>query len=215
MNRKAQTGINGLMRHRQREESSTGASAMTNGWNAMSQSCRALTALALALPGLALSPSSANAGYTVETSGVAARDVSALGYVPTGASRLSGILASNAASVKRYRITCFDDGMGQPVQARVRIRGKTAAAKFNIKATLESNGERQEVIDTKNGDVVFSSYAPVRQGTSEYILTIAKVKKKPGDNDKKLKGAMVFETRQECDTATGAYTGINKPTPIP
>jgi hypothetical protein len=184
----------------------------------MIRTCRALTAVALTLPGLTLSSAFAqagNPGYAVESAGAAGQAVSAQAYVPTGASRLSGILAGNPASIKRYRITCFNDGSGESVQARVRVRGKTAAAKYNVKVTLEGNDERQEVIDTRNGDVVFSPYAAVRQGHAEYTLTLSKVKKKPGDNDKRLKGAMVFETRQECDTASGGYTGINKPTALP
>lgn len=171
---------------------------------------RALTAAALTLPGLALSPSLAMADKAPVTLD-SAPTVSALAYVPTGASSLSGILAASTSSSKSYRIGCYDNGSGPPAYMKVRIQGKTKAATFNLKATLERNGERQEVIDTKNGDGLFSAFAQVKQGAGEYILTISKAKKKPKDKDNKLKGKTVFQTRQECDTDSAAYTGISKP----
>ncbi len=175
---------------------------------------RALAAAALTLPGLGWSPplpaSEAGAALNPEVSAISAQ-----AYVPTGASRLSGTLAKNADSVKRYSIHCYDDGSGKPAAMRLRIQGKTKAAAFNIKATLERNGEQQQTMDVRNGDGLYAPYLKVTQGEGDYILTISKVKKSPNHPDKKLTGKAVFETRQECDTQSGAYTGIRKAVPIP
>jgi hypothetical protein len=174
---------------------------------------RALTAAALILPGLGLAPSSAMAETPVTLD--AGPSVSASAYVPTGASRLSGTLAKNTDSSKRYRVECYDDGSGKPAYMKVRIQNKTKAAKYNIRATLERNGEKFDVDDTKNGDGLFSGYVQVKQGEGDYILTVSKSKKKLSDKDNRLSGKAVFETRQECDTESGAYTGIRKPVSIP
>ena len=175
---------------------------------------QALTAVALALPGLTSLPASAESAPVTLTK---AQSVRAQAYVPTGASRISGTLAKNADSIKRYRIECYDDGSGKPAQVKLKIRGKTKAAKYNVKATLESmaTGEKQEISDSKNGDVPYSVYAQIKHGEGEFILTVSKTKKKANDTDKKLNGKTVFETRQECDTQTNAYTGIRKPVAIP
>lgn len=179
------------------------------------QSLQALTAMALALPGLVLAPAPVGA---VEIPSSTAQNVSHLAiqdYVPTGASRQSGALAASPDSSKRYRIECYDDGSGKPAKVRVRIQGKTRSAKYNVKATLEANGDIGEVIDTSNGNGLYSKYAEVQQGDVVYTLTVSKVKKKPKHKDAKLRGRSVFETRQECDTESGAYTGLRKPVEIP
>lgn len=171
--------------------------------------------MALALPGLVLAPAPVAA---VEIVSAAAQEISILAnqnYVPTGASRQSGALAASPDSSKRYRIECYDDGSGTPAKVRVRIQGKTRSAKYNVKATLEANGESREVIDTSNGNGLYSAYIEVKQGNIPYTLTVSKVKKKPKHKDAKLRGRSVFETRQECDTESGAYTGLRKPVEIP
>lgn len=169
--------------------------------------------MALALPGLVLAPAEAGGVPTVS-----AHEVSSLAnqnYVPTGASRLSGALATSPESIKRYRIECYDDGSGTPAKVRVRIQGKTRSASYYVKATLEANGEISEVIDTSNGNGLYSAYAEVKQGNTGYTLTVSKVKKQSKHKDAKLRGRAVFETRQECDTESGAYTGLRKPVEIP
>lgn len=179
-----------------------------------SRALQALTAVAFALPGLAAPPAAAESAPVTLT---AAQSVRARVYVPTGASRITGALAKPAESTKRYRIECYDDGSGLPTQVKARIQGKTRSAPYGIKATLESvlTGNRQEVVDTKQADGRYSLYAHLKEGEGPFILTVSKVKKKASDPDKKLSGKAVFETRQECDTQTNAYTGIRKPVAIP
>lgn len=175
---------------------------------------QALTAVALALPGLTSLPASAESAPVTLTK---AQSVRAQAYVPTGASRITGTLPKPAESIKRYRIECYDDGSGLPTQVKARIQGKTRTAPYGIKATLESvlTGNRQEVTDIKHGDGLYSLYAHLKEGEGPFILTVSKTKKKISDTDKKLNGKTVFETRQECDTQTNAYTGIRKPVAIP
>lgn len=132
-------------------------------------------------------------------------------YNPTGASKISAILGPKGTDTLRYKLTCFNDGCGEPAKARVRIQGQTRSAKFWVKATIEKNGVVQETISFKNGSGInFSEYAVVAQGPGEYTLTISKVKKNPTDKDSKLSGKMAFQTRQECDIdrTTNYYTGI-------
>ncbi len=138
------------------------------------------------------------------------------GYVPTGASQVSATRLSNPANaVRRYSISCYDDGSGAPVLLRARVQGQTSAAGFLVKITVEKDGVIQEAVNPKNGKGLnFSPYAAVAQGPGNYTITISKVKKKPGDPDKKLTGAMIFQTRQECDNSAGAYTGISVPVEI-
>lgn len=168
--------------------------------------------MALALPGLVLVSTPAGAGATAPG---AVSSLAVQNYVPTGASRQSGALATSPESRKRYRIECYDDGSGTPAKVRVRIQAKTRSAKYNVKATLEANGDIVEVVDTSNGNGLYSAYAEVKQGNTAYTLTVSKVKKQPKHKDAKLRGRAIFETRQECDTESGAYTGLRKPVEIP
>lgn len=138
------------------------------------------------------------------------------GYVPTGASQISATrLSSPATAVKRYSVTCYDDGSGAPVLMRARVQGQTSTAGFLVKITVEKDGVTKESINPKNGKGLnFSPYAAVSQGPGNYTITISKVKKKAAHPDKKLQGAMIFQTRQECDNAAGGYTGISVPVEI-
>jgi hypothetical protein len=137
-------------------------------------------------------------------------------YVPTGASQVSATrLATPATATKTYSVTCYDDGSGLPVLLRARVQGQTSTATFLVQISVEKDGVKQEAVNPKNGKGLnFSSYAAVAQGAGNYTITISKVKKKPTDSDKKLQGAMIFQTRQECDNAAGSYTGISLPVEI-
>ena len=167
---------------------------------------------ALSLPGLAMNAAMADEGYSVASAQGGAQIQAGAGYTPTGASRLLGQLGSEPTSSKQYRVNCYDDGSGEPTRLRLRIQGMTASAKFLVSATIERNGESQTVIDPTNGDALYGEYAVVTQGGGDYTLTVNKVKKKDSAPDSSLNGAMTFQTMQECNTATGAYTGITKPT---
>lgn len=136
-------------------------------------------------------------------------------YVPTGASRQSGALGVAPDSSKHYRIECCDDGSGKPAKLRVPIQVKSRSARYNVKAALEANGEIAEAIDTSNGSGLYSTYIEVNQGNTAYALKFGKVNKKPRHQDARLRGRFVFETRQECDTESGAYAGRRKPVEIP
>ncbi len=193
--------------------------AAQSGQPSAAASRRALTRAALALPGLGLISGLALAGtppVAIEAGpGVSAQ---AAGYVPTGASKIVSVLAKRPTATRKYRISCYNDGNGEPVRMRVRVQGATKSAKFLVKATLEKDGVVQEVISLKNGPgVYYSTYAVVSQGAGEYTLTISKVRKKATDKDTRLKGTAIFKTRQECDTAATSnyYTGISKPVEIP
>lgn len=137
-------------------------------------------------------------------------------YVATGASRIFSKIGTNPTSTKRYIANCFDDGSGEPNKMRVRIQGQTVTAKFLVKVTVEKDGVQQSAVSSKNGKGLnFSPYASVSGGPGQYTITISKVPKKPGASASSMRGAMVFETRQECDTESGAYTGLSMPVPIP
>lgn len=138
------------------------------------------------------------------------------GYVPTGASQVSATrLSTVATAVRRYSVSCYDDGSGAPVLLRARVQGQTSTAGFLVKITVEKDGVTQGAINPKNGKGLnFSPYAAVSKGPGNYTITISKVKKKASDPDKKLQGAMIFQTRQECDNAAGGYTGITTPVEI-
>ena len=135
--------------------------------------------------------------------------------MPTGPSRLEGVLPDAPTSTKRYKISCFDDGSGKPASMRLRVQGMPPSAGSLVSATLERNGESCTIIDTTNGNLVYSDYASLDQGLGEYILTVRKVKKSATAPDSSLKGATPFKTAQECNTANGAYTGISMPEEIP
>ena len=169
---------------------------------------------ALSLPGLAMNAAVADEGYAVASAQGGAQIQAGAGYTPTGASRLLGQLGSEPTSSKQYRVNCYDDGSGEPTRLRLRIQGMTASAKFLVSATIERNGESQTVIDPTNGDSLYGEYAVVTQGGGDYTLTVNKVKKKDSSPDSSLNGSMTFQTMQECNTASGAYTGITKPSPI-
>ena len=180
------------------------------------QTSKALSLLrmaALSLPGLAMNAAMADEGYAVTAAPGNAVIQGGANYTPTGASRLLGQLANEPTSSKQYRVNCFDDGSGEPTRLRLRIQGMTKA-NFLVSATIERNGESQTVIDPTNGDSRYAEYAVVTQGGGDYTLTVNKVKKKDSAPDSSLDGAMTFQTMQECNTATGAYTGITKPTLI-
>ena len=171
---------------------------------------------AVSLPGLAASP--LHAEEAVEWLADAqpfAQIQAGADYVPTGASRLEGVVPNGASSTKRYKINCFDDGSGKPARLRLRVQGMTPSASSLVSATLERNGESRTVIDTTNGNLVYSDYASLDQGQGEYILTVRKVKKSASAPDSSLNGATPFKTAQECNTANGAYTGISMPEEIP
>ena len=140
------------------------------------------------------------------------------GYVPTGASKVAATAMGTAAdAVKRYSVTCYNDGSGEPTQLRARVQGQTTTAKFLLKIVVEKDGVQQEQTDPKNGKGLnFSPYAVVAGGPGKYTMTVSKVKKKSTDANAVLKGAMTFITQQECNTAKGAsaYTGIKKPVAI-
>ncbi len=171
---------------------------------------------AVSLPGLAASPLHADEAveWLANTQPIA-RIQAGAGYVPTGASRLEGVLPDTPTSTKRYKISCFDDGSGKPARMRLRVQGMTPSAGSLVSATLERNGESRTVIDTTNGNLVYSDYASLDQGLGEYTLTVRKVKKSAAAPDSSLKGATPFKTAQECNTANGAYTGISMPNEIP
>lgn len=57
------------------------------------------------------------------------------------------------------------------------FRGCPPSAGSLVSATLERNGESRTIIDTTNGNLVYSDYASLDQGLGEYILTVRKVKK--------------------------------------
>jgi len=171
---------------------------------------------AVSLPGLAASPLHAEEAVEwLADSQPVARIQAGAGYVPTGASRLEGVLPDAPTSTKRYKISCFDDGSGKPARMRLRVQGMTPSAGSLVSATLERNGESRTVIDTTNGNLVYSDYADLNQGLGEYILTVRKVKKSASAPESSLKGATPFKTAQECNTANGAYTGISMPEEIP
>ena len=171
---------------------------------------------AVSLPGLAASPLHAEEAVEwLADSQPVARIQAGAGYVPTGASRLEGVLPDAPTSTKRYKISCFDDGSGKPASMRLRVQGMPPSAGSLVSATLERNGESRTIIDTTNGNLVYSDYASLDQGLGEYILTVRKVKKSATAPDSSLKGATPFKTAQECNTANGAYTGISMPEEIP
>ncbi len=178
------------------------------------RSCLTLLNLAaLSLPGLAGTLAIAGESASWVAAPPATAEIRAgAGYVPTGASRLQGQLSTE--STKQYKVSCYDDGSGAPSRLRLRIQGMTASAKFLVSAKIERNGVAQTVMDPANGDKLYGEYAAVSEGTGEYILTVSKVKKKDSAPDSSLDGPMTFQTMQECNTATGAYTGIKKPEPI-
>lgn len=168
---------------------------------------------ALGLPGLLSQAVTADQG----THWVAAKSATVgiqagADYTPTGASRLLGQLAKDASSTQRYKIGCYDDGSGAPKRLRLRIQGMTAAAKFFVTAKIERNGITNSVVDSGgNGDQLYSEYAVVNEGAGDYFLTVTKSKKSASSPDSSLDGAMVFQTMQECNTASGAYTGVKMP----
>ena len=168
---------------------------------------------ALSLPGLAMNAAMADEGYAVIAAQGSAVIQGGAGYTPTGASRLLGQLGPESASSKQYRVNCYDDGTGEPTRLRLRVQGMTKA-NFLVSATVERNGESKTVIDPTNADSLYGEYAVVTQGAGDYILTVNKVKKKDSAPDSSLTGSMTFQTMQECNTATGAYSGISKPTLI-
>ena len=166
-----------------------------------------LTAVATFLPGLATAAalSEVDVGSAPPKTGfLQARQI-------VGASRIATTLGSTPSIKKTYRLTCFDDGSGAPINMRLRVQNRTKASTWRVQAILTKNGETQSIVDSKNGDNVFSNYLTVSQGPGDYILTITKVKAKPKDSSSKLKGAAVVQTMQECDTQTGKYTGISPP----
>lgn len=165
-----------------------------------------LTAVATLLPGLG--ESTAMADVDVASKAPASTFLQPRQIV--GASRLSATLGSAPTSARSYRITCFDDGSGAPARLMLRVQNRTKSS-YKVQATISRNGETQSVIDPVNGDNRFSEYATVNQGPGDYVLTLSKVKAKPNDPDKKLKGASVIQTMQECDTQSGKYTGIQPP----
>lgn len=140
------------------------------------------------------------------------------GYVPTGASQVKPTkLLPPADSIRKYTVDCYDNGSGAPIQMRARVQAQTSSAKFLLQLSLEKDGITQTVTDPKNGKGLnFSPYAVVAAGPGTYTMTIRKIKKNASDPDKKLKGTMVFTTRQECNfsPASGAYTGITDPKEI-
>ena len=140
------------------------------------------------------------------------------GYVPTGASQvIPTVLGTPIDAIKTYTLKCYDNGSGAPTQMRARVQGQTTSAKFLVQLTLEKDGITQTVTDLKLGKGLnFSPYAVVAGGEGTYTMTIRKVKKNASDPDSKLKGGMVFTTRQECNysPASGAYTGISKPVEV-
>lgn len=140
------------------------------------------------------------------------------GYVPSGASQvIPTVLGTAKDSTKTYTLKCYDNGSGAPTQMRARVQGQTTSAKFLVQLTLEKDGITQTVTDPKLGKGLnFSPYAVVAGGEGTYTMTIRKVKKNASDPDSKLKGGMVFTTRQECNygPTSGAYTGISKPVEV-
>jgi hypothetical protein len=170
-----------------------------------------LRVAALGLPGLVSQTAMADqdASWLAASSPTVGIQAGA-GYVPTGASRLLGQLEKASTSVKKYKISCFDDSSGQPTKLRLRIQGMSTA-NFLVNAKIESNGVSQDITDKINGDRVYSDYISVSRGLGEYILTISKVKKSANAPDSALDGAMTFQTAQECNTSSGAYTGITHP----
>lgn len=170
-----------------------------------------LRAAALGLPGLMSQAAIADqdANWLAASSATVGIQAGA-GYIPTGASRVLGQLEKASTSVKKYKISCFDDGSGQPARLRLRIQGMSSA-NFLVNAKIESNGVSQDITDKTNGDRVYSDYISVSQGIGEYILTVSKVKKSANAPDSVLDGAMTFQTAQECNTSSGAYTGITHP----
>ena len=169
-----------------------------------------LTAVATLLPGLgnAAGLSDVDVASVPPKSGfLQARQI-------VGASRISTTLSSSPDSSRSYRITCFDDGSGAPVRMMLRVQNRTKSSSYRVQATISRNGEVQSIVDLTNGDNRFSDYAVVNQGGGDYTLTLTKVKAKAKDADKKLKGAAVIQTMQECDTQSGKYTGLYPPTPL-
>jgi len=171
-----------------------------------------LRVAALGLPGLVSQTAMADQDANWVTANSASVSIQAgAGYTPTGASRLLGQLGKEPTSSKQYRVKCYDDGSGTPSRLRLRVQGMASSAKFLVSATIERNGVVETVIDPTNGDQLYGQYAALSEGEGDYILTVSKVKKKDSAPDASLDGAMTFQTAQECNTATGAYTGISKP----
>ena len=182
---------------------------------------QSLMLAALAMPGLAMFANSVSANpkevFIANTQAPATTQAAI--YTPTGASKLASILTKSPSSTKRYLISCYDDGLGgEPVRMRVRVQNATKGSSYYIKATLESQGEKQETVSLKNGPgSYYSNFTTVNQGVGPYILTISKVKKKASQSNNKLKGRAVFKTRQECNNGKTSdnYTGITIPAEIP
>ncbi len=180
----------------------------------MSGRTGSLMMAALAMNGLLIAPLVASAPLIAANS-ESMTPSATTGYIPSGASRLSGSLGRPAAEQRRYSITCYDDGAGVPKALLVKIRGLTKSRSYALNLSIEREGVRQTVVDKFSGDGLFSPYAILEQGAGTYTVTIQKQKKKTTSPDSSLSGPVVFETKQECDTANGHYTGIQKPVPIP
>lgn len=177
------------------------------------QPMASLLAAALALPGLAVA-ARAGAMENAIVEGLDFKVLSDAQYVPTGASRMVGSIPASPTATKRYSVECYTASYaGDPIKMRLKVKNLGKNTKFLLKATLEKDGQTQELVANRNGQ--FSPFLELAGGAGTYTLTLSKVKKTATAPDKTLKKRGVFQTIQECDDAKNAYTGIKKPVPLP
>jgi hypothetical protein len=108
-----------------------------------------------------------------------------------------GSLLKAPNATARFDVICTDTADS----VYFNVQGNTKSATFLVQATLEKNGVTESLADKVNGDRKPSAAKFLVQGGGTYHLTFSKIKKKPTQKDKKLKGRMAFGSEIHCYTA--------------
>jgi hypothetical protein len=127
----------------------------------------------------------------------------------SSAHELGGALAKRPDATSAYRITCFNDGNGDPDTLQIAVQDYYPVKPPVINALIEVGSTSVETTDPRDGDRKYGPPAAVKGGAGPYTVTVRKVKKKPSKPEKSLKHRETFGLEYHCLSRTGQHTGTD------
>ncbi len=126
------------------------------------------------------------------------------GYAATISAHGGGAVLDPAGNKATFtalaRVTCFDDGYGQPdyLAAKIRDNSPPVPGMF-VSLQLLKGSKAISITDITPGDANFSPEVTLQGGNGTYYMMA----------DKTMAGARNFEVEWHCKTATGVHTGTD------
>jgi hypothetical protein len=125
------------------------------------------------------------------------------------AHELGSALVKRPDATRVYKITCFNDGNGDPDNLEIAVQDFLPVKPPFINALIEVGSTSLEITDPRDGDQKFGPSVSAKGGAGPYTVTVRKVKKNPNKPEKTLKHKETFGLEYHCLSRTGQHTGTD------